>query len=161
MIAVTLAFAICWLPIHILELMQCANSPLLRTLIESYPKALYSFRAFTHALAYFNSCLNPYLYALLNRNFCIDLVDIVPLWSLCCQRTRTLEHEDTYLHTNLPARTALPNSNLFAEKDLDDDDDDDDNYKNSIDNDHFQVELVGVQRKDLSSSSTSFYHLSS
>ena len=55
-------------------------------LIQSYPKVLYSVRAFTHALAYFNSCFNPFLYALLNRNFCIDLADVIPTWRSCCQQ---------------------------------------------------------------------------
>ena len=77
-VVVTLAFAISWLPIHSLELMNCFDSVLLKNLILSYPKSLYTVRAVTHALAYFNSCLNPYLYALLNRNFCFDLIGIIP-----------------------------------------------------------------------------------
>ena len=86
-----MAFAICWLPIHLLELMKCANASLLHELIQLYPKVLYSFRAFTHALAYFNSCLNPYLYALLNRNFCLDLVDVIPSWRPCCKQSAIIE----------------------------------------------------------------------
>ncbi|CAF4348323.1 unnamed protein product, partial [Rotaria sordida] len=34
-IIVTLAFAVCWLPIHILELMKCANSSILYSLVQS------------------------------------------------------------------------------------------------------------------------------
>lgn len=119
--------------------MQCANSPLLHFLIQSYPKALYSFRAFTHALAYFNSCLNPYLYALLNRSFCIDLVDIIPLWSICCKRTPTLEHENSCLHTKYPAiTTTAPDAHLLtAEKYLNDD--------------RCQVELLETQQTEFSS----------
>jgi hypothetical protein len=86
-----MAFAICWLPIHVLELMKCTNSSLLIHLIRSYPTFLNACRAFTHALAYLNSCFNPYLYALLNRNFCIDLVAIVPSWRLCCKQSDTIE----------------------------------------------------------------------
>jgi hypothetical protein len=91
-IVVTLAFAVCWLPIHILELMKCGNLEFLIKQIQKYPNILYSIRAFTHALAYFNSCLNPYLYALLNRNFCIDLVDIIPAWRPCCKQTHLIEN---------------------------------------------------------------------
>ena len=58
--------------------MKCANSSVLYKLLGSHPKVLYTIRAASHALAYFNSCLNPYLYALLNRNFCYDLIGIIP-----------------------------------------------------------------------------------
>lgn len=77
-IVMTLAFAICWFPIHILELMRCANSTILLKIFQSHPKFLYGIRAVAHALAYLNSCLNPYLYALLNRNFCFDLLGVLP-----------------------------------------------------------------------------------
>ena len=79
----TLAFAICWLPIHILELLKCADVPMLHKMNRIYPKGLYTLRAITHALAYLNSCLNPYLYALLNRNFCFELIDLIPNWFSC------------------------------------------------------------------------------
>ena len=91
----TLAFAICWLPIHVLELLKCANSSVLNQLILAYPKLLYSVRAFTHALAYFNSCFNPFLYALLNRNFCLDLADVVPSFRTCCRQAA-----DAATHSN-------------------------------------------------------------
>lgn len=93
-IVVTLAFAICWLPIHVLELLKCANTPLLHRLITSYPKVLYSIRAFTHALAYFNSCFNPFLYALLNRNFCLDLADVISSFRTCCQQADAQKTEN-------------------------------------------------------------------
>ena len=149
--AVTLAFAICWLPIHILELLRCANSALLNTLIQTYPKSLYSFRAFTHALAYFNSCLNPYLYALLNRNFCMDLVDIIPMWGFFCKRPATIEHENSFIQPKALATTMSQNPSYLSEKYLEDD------YKNSVDNDSCQVGLLGIERRDISSSS---HHLS-
>ena len=104
-----MAFAICWLPIHVLELMKCANASLLHELIQLYPKVLYSFRAFTHALAYFNSCLNPYLYALLNRNFCLDLVDVIPSWRPCCKQSAILEIG----HTNGSTGASCKHPNLF------------------------------------------------
>ncbi|CAF1288909.1 unnamed protein product [Rotaria sordida] len=108
-IIVTLAFAVCWLPIHILELMKCANSSILYALIQSYPVVLYSIRVFTHALAYFNSCLNPYLYALLNRNFCVDLMDIIPLRFIRHSRMRILETNTSNLKEKFLSPTVIPN----------------------------------------------------
>ena len=81
--------------------MRCANLSFLNKLIQSYPKSLFVFRAFTHALAYFNSCLNPYLYALLNRNFCMELADICPTWRSCFKHTDILENEHYTHNTNL------------------------------------------------------------
>lgn len=85
----TLAFAICWLPIHVIELTKCVNPAGLTRLIDSYPQLLHSIRVFTHALAYLNSCLNPYLYALLNRNFCHDLATVFPCRQTCCKSAET------------------------------------------------------------------------
>ncbi|CAF3384516.1 unnamed protein product [Rotaria sp. Silwood1] len=115
-IVVTLAFAICWLPIHILELMKCANSSILYALIRSYPKVLYSIRAFTHALAYFNSCLNPYLYALLNRNFCCDLIDIIPTRFVRHCRMRTLETNTSNPKEKYLSPTIIPNETLLKQE---------------------------------------------
>jgi hypothetical protein len=146
-IAVTLAFAICWLPIHVLELMQCAKSPLLTGLIQSYPKVLYSVRAFTHALAYFNSCLNPYLYALLNRNYCIDLVDIIPSWRRCCKHTQTLENGQPYSNLKLSPRNLPPSQLHLSEKYLAIDDE-----RPQPTNDvSCQVELLDRSYQDISS----------
>ena len=126
-VIVTLAFAICWLPIHTLELMMCSQSSLLHSLIRSYPKVLYAIRALTHALAYFNSCLNPYLYALLNRNFCFDLIDIIPCCFVCAKTKEIHKKKNSNLNTNLaslfddqPVSQARPN------EDNDDDEEDDD-----------------------------------
>ncbi|CAF0826213.1 unnamed protein product [Adineta ricciae] len=72
LLGLTLAFALCWLPIHILELVQCSQ-------ILSYPffvkhaDLLTIARIFAHGLSYFNSCLNPFLYAMLNRSFFFDV----------------------------------------------------------------------------------------
>ncbi|CAF1599222.1 unnamed protein product [Didymodactylos carnosus] len=76
-VIVTLVFAICWLPIQTLELLNCTKSPLLRTFSYRHPKLLNRIRIVSHALSYFNSCLNPYLYALLNRNFCADAINVI------------------------------------------------------------------------------------
>ncbi|CAF4436838.1 unnamed protein product [Rotaria sp. Silwood2] len=145
-IVVTLAFAICWLPIHVLELMKCGNPKLLHSLIQLYPKALYSIRAFTHALAYFNSCLNPYLYALLNRNFCIDLADIVPSWMSCCKQCVTVENEQ-FRHGQKLSTTMLPNQNFLLKKYDDQDEDDTDYYeqKQGTNDASCQVELLRIK----------------
>jgi len=150
---VTLAFAVCWLPIHILELMNCAKSSLLQSLIQSYPKILYSIRAFTHALAYFNSCLNPYLYALLNRNFCIDLVNIMPSWRPCCEQSTTLENGHS--HRNSKGSTTIISSNrIFLLKKhgnhFDDYEDESGYPERQTTNDvSCQVELLGTESKNI------------
>ncbi|CAF2403944.1 unnamed protein product [Rotaria sp. Silwood2] len=115
-VVVTLAFAVCWLPIHVLELMKCANSSILNTLVRSYPKVLYSIRAFTHALAYFNSCLNPYLYALLNRNFCFDLMDIIPTRFVRRSRMGTFETNTSNLKEKFLSPTIIPNETLLKQE---------------------------------------------
>jgi hypothetical protein len=134
--------------------MRCAHSARLNKLIESYPKILYSIRAFTHALAYFNSCLNPYLYALLNRNYCINLVDIIPSWCPCCKHTQTLENGHSYSHSKLSRKILSPNQILLSKKylnDDDDDDDDDDHHQQPTNDLSCQVELLGSNCQDISS----------
>jgi len=132
--------------------MKCANSSLLNTLIQSYPKVLYSIRAFTHALAYFNSCLNPYLYALLNRNFCIDLVDIIPAWGRCCKQSQTLENEHSNLHPKFSITNFSTNQMLRSKNYLNHDEDEfDDHEQNQITNDvSCQVELLEIESNDIS-----------
>jgi hypothetical protein len=149
---VTLAFAICWLPIHVLELMKCADSSILYTLIRSYPKVLYTIRALTHALAYFNSCLNPYLYALLNRNFCFDLIDIIPSCLTCSKQSEILRSKNAHPNMNFILSTEMPSEDLFQKRqhhDDDDEEDDDDeiyyNEKAKQTNMSCQIELLGME----------------
>lgn len=146
----TLAFAICWLPIHILELMKCSNSSILNDLIHAYPKILYSIRAFTHALGYFNSCLNPYLYALLNRNFCIDLADIIPWWKSCCKQPTRLENEHSRLASSVllsPNQTIIKKNSSYHHED---DDDELDHYeqKHTTNDASCQVQLLRIKSKN-------------
>jgi len=129
------------LPIHILELLKCADSSILYTLIGSYPKVLYTVRAFTHALAYFNSCLNPYLYALLNRNFCFDLIDIIPTCRICWKQSDLLEIKNSRSNTKVVSLPILSNEILFKQKlnnDDDDDDEDDEIYY------HEKIQLTNI-----------------
>ncbi|CAF0941958.1 unnamed protein product [Adineta steineri] len=134
-IVVTLVFAMCWLPIHTLELMKCANSTILYNLAQSYPKFIYTIRAFAHALAYFNSCLNPYLYALLNRNFCFDLIDIIPTCFNCCKQKEVFELRTSNPFTKAVSTTAISNRNLHKKPfdNDDDEEDDDDTYYHDTD----------------------------
>ena len=133
MIVVTLVFALCWLPIHILELMKCANLSILYVVAYSHPKVLYTIRAFAHALAYFNSCLNPYLYALLNRNFCFDLIDIIPTCLTCTKQSQKMFIPKANRNVRLTSTDVLSNKNLRrkrSDNDDEDDDDDEDVYGN-------------------------------
>ena len=157
----TLAFAVCWLPIHILELIKCSNASRLYALIGSYPRVLYTIRAVTHALAYFNSCLNPYLYALLNRNFCKDLVDILPAWKPCRKESPTLDKDPSDRSEQLSPASASkdrPRAQKCEEEDDDDDEDEDDEIdyskrKQITDEGGCQQELLGI-RTDQNISST-------
>ena len=119
----TLAFAICWLPIHTLELLKYSDSSVFFNLLGSYPKVLYAIRAFTHALSYFNSCLNPYLYALLNRNFCFDLIGIMPACFTHCTY-EIVQRKSSNLNTK-PASSAVTVHNESTLSKRDDNDNDD------------------------------------
>ncbi len=71
LLGLTLAFAVCWLPIHILELLYC--SQLLSNLFYlNHVHILTIARIIAHSLSYFNSCLNPLLYAILNKSYFSD-----------------------------------------------------------------------------------------
>jgi len=110
--------------------MKCADSSILYYLIGTYPKVLYTIRAFTHALAYFNSCLNPYLYALVNRNFCFDFIDIIPRCFTCWKRPILLQNESFHPNTKVLSSAIISNENLLKKRphNYDDDDDEDEIY---------------------------------
>ncbi|UJR38590.1 hypothetical protein I4U23_031255 [Adineta vaga] len=63
--SLTCAFAICWFPIHLLEFLNCGQ--MLSNYYREHSQLLDVFRITAHALSYFNSCLNPFLYALYNQ----------------------------------------------------------------------------------------------
>jgi hypothetical protein len=62
-VAVVCAFAICWLPIHIILVMKSLN------MYQVVSKTLVAFQIISHVLAYTNSCINPILYCFLSENF--------------------------------------------------------------------------------------------
>ncbi|CAF3371504.1 unnamed protein product [Rotaria socialis] len=68
LLALTLAFALCWLPIHVLELLSCSQI-LSNSFSSRHVHILTAARAIAHGLSYFNSCLNPLLYAILNKSY--------------------------------------------------------------------------------------------
>ena len=65
-LAFIIAFALCWLPIHVLELAHCSKI-FSDSFYSNHANAFNIARIIAHGLSYFNSCLNPFLYALLNH----------------------------------------------------------------------------------------------
>jgi hypothetical protein len=61
-VAVVLAFAICWLPIHIILVLKSID-------VYHQTTTLVAFQIISHVLAYTNSCINPILYCFLSENF--------------------------------------------------------------------------------------------
>jgi len=106
--------------------MKCANSSILYKFLGSHPKILYTIRAFAHALAYLNSCLNPYLYALLNRNFCFDLIGIIPSCLTHYKQSELLQTKHSAPMTNIISSGNTPDEALIKRKAYDDEEDDDD-----------------------------------
>ncbi|CAF0823129.1 unnamed protein product [Rotaria sp. Silwood1] len=68
LLVLTLAFALCWLPIHILELLNCSQL-LSHAFYVKHVHILTAARVIAHGLSYFNSCLNPLLYAIFNKGY--------------------------------------------------------------------------------------------
>lgn len=124
--------------------MKCAHSSILYKLIFSYPKILYTVRAFTHALAYFNSCLNPYLYALLNRNFCFDLIDIIPQCFKCWKQTHLLQTTTSHRNTKILLTPILSNENLFIQGLKNDDEEEEDDVDDSESSDQEKLKTTSL-----------------
>ena len=61
---VVVVFAVCWLPVYVLQLYFRFDE-------KHFPKtvAMYAFKVFAHILTYANSCINPVVYAFMGRNF--------------------------------------------------------------------------------------------
>ena len=62
-LAVVIVFAVCWFPIHTLNLWMRLSE----YFPYSYPT--YIFKVFAHTLSYANSCVNPFVYAFMGENF--------------------------------------------------------------------------------------------
>ncbi|XP_022096775.1 G-protein coupled receptor 54-like [Acanthaster planci] len=63
-LAVVLAFAACWVGVHIVKLW--------RSFDPNFPEtnmAAFVFQIFSHILSYLNSCVNPFVYAFMGGNF--------------------------------------------------------------------------------------------
>ncbi|XP_072051573.1 G-protein coupled receptor 54-like [Amphiura filiformis] len=58
---IVLLFALCWAPIHVINLW--------RVLSRHYPDSLFNFQMFALALSYCNSCINPAVYALAGASY--------------------------------------------------------------------------------------------
>jgi len=78
-VAVVAAFAVCWLPIHVVFIVQYFEAASDESMITHTFVAI---RLAATCLAYANSCLNPILYAFLSENFRSGLV------RLCCRGHR-------------------------------------------------------------------------
>ncbi|XP_055846182.1 allatostatin-A receptor-like isoform X2 [Episyrphus balteatus] len=61
-VVVVLAFAICWLPIHVILVLKALN-------LYASSHVTVILQIVSHVLAYTNSCINPILYAFLSDNF--------------------------------------------------------------------------------------------
>lgn len=66
-LAVVLAFAGCWLPLHCLNLWQRFD-PCFSAKYE-HNSYVIGLAGFVQCLAYFNSCVNPFVYAFMGGNF--------------------------------------------------------------------------------------------
>ncbi|XP_072179664.1 G-protein coupled receptor 54-like [Diadema setosum] len=62
-LSVVVVFAICWMPLYFVNLWL--------RLDPNFPKTtfMYGFKIFSHILSYANSCVNPFVYAFMGRNF--------------------------------------------------------------------------------------------
>uniref|UniRef100_A0A3Q2XUI6 Complement C5a receptor 1 n=1 Tax=Hippocampus comes TaxID=109280 RepID=A0A3Q2XUI6_HIPCM len=83
-IAVVLSFFLCWLPLHIVEILVLVtprHSP--------YHPSLYVAHVLTLCLSYFNCCLNPLFYVCLGRSFKDTMNPFSPDPSIHFQSTYT------------------------------------------------------------------------
>lgn len=72
-LAVVLAFAICWLPLYICNIWQRVFSGLPDT------DAAYVLKVTGNVLSYSNSCINPFIYSFMGENFRRYLRRVCPL----------------------------------------------------------------------------------
>ncbi|XP_054884417.1 C5a anaphylatoxin chemotactic receptor 1 [Poeciliopsis prolifica] len=63
-VVVVLSFFFCWLPLHIMDIIELATP-----LSSPHSPRIYLAQVLTICLAYFNSCLNPLIYVCIGRSF--------------------------------------------------------------------------------------------
>lgn len=99
-VIVVAIFALCWLPIQILFMIQSFG-----TFDQSAVSA--GFQMASNCLAYMNSCVNPILYAFLSENFRRSFMRL-----LCCQRNggSRLDYEKTNVRADTAKEMLLNNT---------------------------------------------------
>ncbi len=80
-----------------------------------------------------NSCLNPYLYAILNRNFCFDLIDIIPSYLKCWKHSETFQIKIKNRKSKIISSTTLIPNETLLNKRLDNDDDEEIGKQTNVD----------------------------
>ena len=107
-LAVIIAFAVCWLPLHTMNLWQ--------RLDPHFPQsdATFALQTVAYCMAYANSCVNPFVYALVGGKFRERVRKAFPVWS-----SRKKTNADTLMLENLgkheivdEQRHSLMNSNV-------------------------------------------------
>ncbi|XP_038045024.1 G-protein coupled receptor 54-like [Patiria miniata] len=73
-LAVVLAFAACWIGVHVMSLWRGIDP-------DNFPKTnmvVFVYQVFAHLLSYLNSCVNPFVYAFMGGNFRKQMVRAFP-----------------------------------------------------------------------------------
>lgn len=94
---IILMFAICWFPIHVVNIYT--------KVYPEFPKteAMFIIKVLAHTLSYTNSCLNPIIYAFLNDIFRKSFLKTFPFvskFSVCMYRN-TEEQPENSRYTNM------------------------------------------------------------
>uniref|UniRef100_A0A8C6Q1T0 Bradykinin receptor B2 n=1 Tax=Nothobranchius furzeri TaxID=105023 RepID=A0A8C6Q1T0_NOTFU len=103
-LAVLLAFLICWVPYHLVKILYFLKDAKLFTSCSVFKLLHICSQIFTY-LAYFNSTLNPILYVLVGKNFQKKVKELFRQWDH--KRTSTLSNT---------VSTKLPRSSKLSEK---------------------------------------------
>ncbi|XP_036006821.1 B2 bradykinin receptor-like [Fundulus heteroclitus] len=95
-LAVLLAFLICWLPFHLLKIPSRLQSARILTSCSS-EKTIYFCKQIFLYLAFFNSVLNPVLYVIAGKNFRKKVKELFNHWNLKRNSTFSLTSTSTKL----------------------------------------------------------------
>ncbi|XP_023207921.1 B2 bradykinin receptor-like [Xiphophorus maculatus] len=101
-LAVLLAFLICWVPFHLREVPTWLNKAGILTDCSSMKVQSFCGQIFTY-LAFFNSVLNPILYVIVGRNFRKKVKELFLLWNHKWTPTMTLRSSRTKLSVFHPS----------------------------------------------------------